>query len=201
MKKYLIILILTLLLLTGCSASDPLTDTLYTTDIVNSGNLTTNELWVNGTQITGDVYGEYVDIENVYISGISENDTEAINFDFEPTKILISYSARCHHANFPYEVGFTSGHSVITITAEDTITVDTNYVTILDENGTMDSAMLHSTTDILMAIGGYDGATYAKCWSTGTWETDTHTLTITFDDVENTRDAFNYFELSAVAYR
>jgi len=53
-----------------------------------------------------------------------------------------------------------------------------------------------------MAIGGYDGIDHAKCWGTGTsWTTATHTLLVTFDTVEHCRDAWNFFEIMATAYR
>ena len=196
-------LILTLLLclsiiipFSGCLPTDPITETIYEREIYTTDNLT--GLW--GRVNPGGV-GTVVEVVQTYINGVSENDTASLVFSFEPSKIVIAYSAICHHENFPFEVGHTTGHSIINVTAIDTITINTNYTAICDYNGTMDSAILHSNTDVLMAAGGYDGVTFARCWGIGTWTTATHTLLIEFDDVQNSHDAWNFFEIVATAYK
>jgi len=176
-------------------ATDGIFDYLYVGYNLNTtGNITANS-------VAADIEGYSVDLVHDYESGISENDTLSLVFGFEPSKISISYSAICHHVDYPYEVGHTTGHSLITVTGVDTISITTNYTAVTDDNGVMNSAILHSHTDVLMAAGGYDGYTFARCWGTGAWDTATHTLVVTFDDVQNAYDPWNFFEVMATAYR
>ena len=198
MRKKLILLILVLLVslfITSCygDLADIESDPIWSASdafVITAGDIAN---WNS--------YNNSVDIVQFYESGVSENDTISLAFAFEPSKIVIDYSAICHHENYPDRVGHTTGHVVITITGADTITHVTNYTAICDYDGTMDSAILHNTVDMLMAAGGYDGSTFARCWGTGAWTTATHTLLITFDDVQNANDPSTFFEMVAVAYR
>lgn len=179
----------------GCSPTDSLTEPFYAEEIYTYNGTAWNLVTAGAISI------QQVDLVQTFINGVSENDTVSLIFAYEPSQIVISYSAICHHENFPFEVGHSTGHSVISVTAVDTITLETNYTAICDYNGTMDSAILHSHTNVLMAAGGSDGATYARCWGIGTWTTATHTLLIEFDDVQNSHDAWNFFEIVATAYK
>lgn len=198
MKKILIPILLIGLLLTGCSVADPLTDTIYFEEGSGISLATTADLEIRDGSTFG---GFQYDIVQTYINGVSENDTIDFVFSFEPTNIVLSYSAVCSHSTFPYYVGHTTGHSLVLITAPNSFELDAYITAIRDENGTMDSAVLTSEFDALMAFGGYDGSTYAKAWGVITsWATATHTLSIKFHDVVDTRDAFTFFEIMAIAY-
>jgi len=156
---------------------------------------------VQGDRLIGDVEGYSIDVVQASDLDIALNDTLDLVFLFEPSIIILDYSARLKH-DTSLEVGHTTGHSVVNVTGVDTITYNLNMTTIFDNNGTMAmTAIQDSNTRILWAYGGNDGVDDSMLNATASWDTGTHTLTITFVTVNNTLDNNNFVEILATAYR
>jgi len=256
MKK-LILISLILLALTGCSASDPLTDDIYvegtlylwdgavwTPASVSTGNITSGAIVADNSIIRGDGGGfgvqdslatisdlgtlyaplvtagnmdstgkveadrligkvESYSIDNVQTSDldISLNDTVTLTFLFEPSIIVLDYSARCLH-DTTLEAGHSTGHSLITRTGVNTITVNTNMTGLFNNAGAIGTVgVQNDNARAILAYGGNDGVDDSYFYGVATWVSATHVLEITFSTVANTHDAFNYVEILAVAYR
>lgn len=173
--------------------------TLYA-PAIQAGNIDSTGK-VEADRLIGDIDGYSTDVVQSSDLNISANDTVVLVFPFEPSIIVLDYSGRCRHSTLS-EVGHTTGHSLITRTALNIITCNTNYTSFVNINGTMGSAVgQNDTTNSIVVYGGNDGATDAYLYGVGTWVSATHTLTIKFSTVSDTLDAFNFVEIIATAYR
>lgn len=151
--------------------------------------------------LAGDIEGYCVDVVQASDLDIVLNDTLALTFSFEPSIIVIDYSVRCRH-DTTFESGHSTGHSIVTRTAVNTITHNTNMTALVSDWGEIGSVgVQNDVADVIVAYGGYDGTDQAIIFGSGTWVSATHTLTITFNTVSNTQTAFNYVEMVATAYR
>lgn len=173
--------------------------TLYA-PVVTAGNIDSTGK-VEADRLLGGIEGYSIDVVQASDSNIALNDTWDLVFLFEPSVIVLDYSTRMKH-DTTLEVGHTTGHCVITVTGVDTITSNLNITSIYDNNGSMAmTAIQDNTTRVLWAYGGNDGADDSLINASATWDTGTHTLTITFVTVSNTLDSNNYIEMVATAYR
>lgn len=156
---------------------------------------------VEADRLIGDIEGYSIDVVQASDLDIVLNDTLDLVFLFEPDVIVIDYSTRCLH-DTTLEVGHTTGHSVITVTGVDTISYNTNMTALIDNNGAMGTVVFqNNAVNVIIAYGGNDGIDDANFLGVGTWDTGTHTLTLTFSTVANTVTGFNYVEIAATAYR
>lgn len=134
-------------------------------------------------------------------AGIATNDTLDLVFDFEPSKILISYSVALEH-DTSFEGGLTKGTVLATITGTDTITFNNNSNYFQDYNGTPNAgaAATNDTTNFIYAIGGRNGSTNSTLVASVTWVSSTHTLTLTFTE-GHSNTGTTQIEIFAIAYK
>lgn len=172
---------------------------------INAPTYTGGNIQVTGKvecdRLIGDVEGYSVDVVQASDLNIALNDTLAISFLFEPDVIVLDYSCRCVH-DTTLESGHSTGHSVIAVTGVDTITYNTNSTSLIDNAGTLGSVTVQdNTTYVIVAFGGNDGVDDSSFMGSATWNTATHTMTVTFNPVSNTHTIFNFVEVVATAYR
>ena len=163
-------------------------------NMVSTGKVEADRLWA-------DIEGYSIDVVQASDSGIVFNDTLDLVFTFEPNIIVLDYTTRCEH-DTTFQAGHTTGHSVIEVTAVDTISCDTSCTALFDDDGTVDSTFVQdSVASVIEAFGGCDAFDQAYFMGVGTWDTATHKLTITFSTVNNTDTTSNFVEIVATAYR
>ena len=148
----------------------------------------------------GIVESKCIDIVQLSNLGIVSTDTDAITFDFVPSKIVIfwEYMGTGTGAG---NVGGTRGQTVITITGTNTFTSNTNSVRGGADGGSPAFAK-YAQNDTTYIIAGYGGAdtSWSSITSTGAWVTSTKTLTLTYT-VTNSVTAANFVALVATAYK
>ena len=168
--------------------------------LVTAGNIDSTGK-VEADRLIGDVEGYSIDNVQASDLDISLNDTLTLTFLFEPSIIVLDYSARCLH-DTTLEAGHSTGHSLITRTGVNTITINTNMTGLFNNAGAIGTVgVQNDNARAILAYGGNDGADDSYFYGAATWVSATHVLTITFSTVANTHDAFNYVEIIAVAYR
>lgn len=193
--KILLAVIAVLICAVGCTPDSPWTDSLYIDgDIGATGNLIGNTIYAH-------IEGYSIDVVQFSDMDIVLNDTIDVVFAFEPSIIVLDYSARCLHS-VTYEPGHTTGHCILVRTAVDTVTCNTNCTVLNNNAGSVGSVGVQDNAFYaLIAYGGYDGATDSYFFGEPTWDSADHTLTITFTIVTNTHTTFNFVEVVATAYR
>ena len=130
----------------------------------------------------GVAHGFMIDVVQAEDSGIVDNDTLDLIFDFVPSKIVIQTGGRCDHITTS-EGGVGNSFCEVLITGVDTFTSNMGCWAIYNLNSIPTSAgAIGDATNILYISGGHDGSNAANFLATGAWVTATKTFTLTFQE-------------------
>jgi hypothetical protein len=135
-----------------------------------------------------------IDVVQIGNTGIADNDTDILKFNFTPKKIVLNFSGIVYKDAI--NQGHGTGSCVITITGTNTFTSVLNRSSSFLADGTFstDTATGDTTNVIYIKAGG----TYFV--GTAVWNTAAKTLTITYQEA-NTTTASNGIDITAVAYK
>ena len=153
----------------------------------------------------GIVESKCIDIVQLSNLDIVATDTDALTFDFVPSKIVIEYNAKCVGADDCH--GHTNGQAVITITGTNTFTSNMNCAEIhwdarTNVKNIQTDRKINDTTNILYFRGGLsDASNIGEVFATGVWNTAGKTLTLTYSQSGTLTTAATFVALIATAYK
>jgi hypothetical protein len=145
-----------------------------------------------------------IDVVTAYDNDVENNDIITLAFAFEPTEIVLDWNTKGTNDS-TNENGNSSGTTIITITAVDTITSVMHWSGSQDVGANAVNCLggVNDTTNVVIGSWGFDGA-QATVVGIATWDTtggaSEHLLTITFTTA-NAQATNDYVGVTAVAHR